>query len=265
MTRAFDPDDKVEQYRLRGERHEELILRATRAEFDKQRDFILGKLDVVPMPAKGYKRKDWLDDVVEWDQFDEAMARALAPILLGIISDTGQLAMQQVALDPSLFNAFTQSVQDYYNGRSTKVATSVNDETEKQLRAELSQGIQNGETSYELRARIEKVFGFAATTRADRIARTETTSAQSFADIEAWDQSGVVEAKEWYTALDERTCNFCRPMHGKIVGLKQNYFDKGDVFEGDNGKTINLDYTDIQGPSLHGNCRCVLLPVLIET
>ncbi|WP_241473780.1 phage minor head protein [Mycolicibacterium neoaurum] len=264
MTKSFDPDDKVEQYRLKGERHEARILQAMKGEFDRQRDFVLGKLATTPTPTKGMRRKDWLDEVVEWDDFDLQMARALAPILLGIIAETGQFAMQQVALDPSLFNVFNQAIQDYYNSRSTKVSKSVNDETEKQLRAALSQGIQSGETSYELRARVEKVFGFAATVRADRIARTETTTAQSFADIEAWGQSGVVESKEWYTALDERVCKFCRPMHGKTVGLKANYFDKGDVFEGDDGKTITLDYTDVQGPSLHNNCRCVLLPVLLE-
>jgi len=35
---------------------------------------------------------------------------------------------------------------------------------------------------------------------------------------------------------------------------EKNYFDKGDVFEGDGGKTINLSYSDIQAAL---NCRCV--------
>lgn len=265
MTRSVDPDDKVQQYRLRGERHEENFLRVTRAQFDRQRDFILGKLDTTPMPTKSYSKKDWLNDVVEWSAFDDELARALAPVMLAVINETGKLAMEQVALDPSLFNTFNQAIQDYYNSRSTKVSKSVNDETEKQLRAELAEGIRSGETSYELRARVEKVFGFAATVRADRIARTEVTTAQSFADIEAWDQSGVVEAKEWFVAGDERVCRLCRPMNGKIIGLRDNYFNKGDVYVGDEGQSINLDYSDIQGPSLHNNCRCVLLPVLIET
>jgi len=264
VTRDF-ADDKVEEYRRKGDRHEAAMLQSLRAQFDSQRTFILGKLDITPTPTKGYTRKDWLSDVVEWDGLDIELARALAPVLLTVIGETGKLAMQQVALDPSLFNTFNSAIQAYYNGRSTKVAKDINDETEKQLRAELSQGIQAGETSFELRARIEKVFGAALTYRADRIARTEVTTAQSFADIEAWSQSGVVESKEWYTALDERVCKFCRPMHGTVVGLRKKFFKKGDIFEGDDGKTIKLDYTDIHGPSLHGNCRCVLLPVLEES
>ncbi|CAH0191148.1 phage head morphogenesis protein [Rhodococcoides fascians] len=239
------------------------MLQRLRGQFDMQRSIVLGKLETTPTPTKGYTRKDWLNDVVDWDGLDKEMAKTLAPLLLGVIAETGKYSMEQVALDPSLFNTFNQAIQDYYQGRSNKVAKDINDETEKQLRAELSQGIQAGETSYELRARIEKVFGSALTYRADRIARTEVTTAQSFADIEAWTQSGVVESKEWYTALDKRVCKFCRPMHGKVIGLKQIYFSKGDVFEGDDGKTISLDYTDIKGPSLHANCRCTLLPVVL--
>ncbi|MBB0998290.1 hypothetical protein G6024_14550 [Dietzia maris] len=245
-------------------------MRSLRAQFETQRASVLSKLETVPMPTKGYKRKDWLDDVVDWDEFDAAMARVLAPILLGVVAEFGRLSMEQVNLDPSLFNAFNQSVQEYYNTRSTKVAADINDETEKQLRAALSQGIQAGETSYELRARIEQVFGAALTYRADRIARTEVTRAQAFADIEGWRQSDVVEAKEWHTAQDEMRCVYCADLHGRVVALTANYFDKGtsQIVEttGKDGKprvmTQVHDYDDVIGPPAHANCRCVLLPVL---
>ena len=271
MTKAF-ADDKVDEYRRKGERHEEIMMKALREQFEQQRFTVLDKLATTPTPSKSYSRKDWLGDVVDWTDFDAAMARVLAPIILTILSDTGRVAMEQVNLDPSLFDVFQQSVQDYYNQRSTKIAKDVNDETEKQLRAELSQGIRDGETSFELRARVEKVFGAALTYRADRIARTEVTRAQSFADSEAWDQSGVVEAKEWYTALDERTCSWCRDLHGKVIGLRTNYFNKGDIqaveTTGKDGKpktiTMTHDYDDVAGPPGHAQCRCVLLAVLKE-
>jgi hypothetical protein len=41
----------------------------------------------------------------------------------------------------------------------------------------------------------------------------------NIASEEAWRQSEVVEAKEWFTAKDERVCEFCGPMNGKTVGL----------------------------------------------
>src|SRR6478735_5511149 len=102
--------------------------------------------------------------------------------------------------------------------------------------------------------------------RADNIARYEVSHAQTFGDIQAWTQSGVVEGKEWYSARDEHVCLSCMSMDGKIVGLSENYFDKGDEIVIDRpGKEmpyrLKLDYEDIKGPALHNRCRCVLLAV----
>lgn len=115
-------------------------------------------------------------------------------------------------------------------------------------------------------------MGIAITQRADLIAQTESTRAHTFASIGAWGQSGVVTGKEWFTAADERRCNFCASMDGKILGLKENYFDKGDIMvvDGENKKgeakkfTQHLDYDDVPGPGLHSRCRCVLLPIAID-
>ncbi|MGB3822436.1 MAG: phage minor head protein [Rhodococcus qingshengii] len=267
-------ENKVADYiRLSG-RHEENLLQTSRQQFDHQCDVIVGKLDVVPVANSltAKKRKAWLDDVVDWDAFDDEFKRAIAPILLSLINEIGTVAYQDIAIDASTFSVFNEAVQDYIRGRSTKIAKDVNDETEKQLRATLAEGITAGENSFELRARVESVFGFAATTRADRISRTESTRATAFADIAAWDQSGVVEAKEWYTARDEMVCKWCRAMDGKVVALQANYFTKGDVqsVDGTDSKgepkvfTQHHDYDDVIGPPNHVNCRCTLLPVLVE-
>ncbi|WOI85986.1 phage minor head protein [Rhodococcus qingshengii] len=234
----------------------------------------MSKLDVVPVKNSltASRRKAWLDDVVDWASFDDEFVKAITPILLGLVYDVGTVAYQEVAVDAGVFTVFNDAVQSYLRQRSTKIAVDVNDETEKQLRATLAEGVSAGENSFELRARVEGVFGFAATTRADRIARTESTRATAFADIAAWGQSGVVEAKEWYTAKDERVCKWCGAMDGQIVGLQDNYFDKGDVqsVDGTDSKgepkvfAQHHDYDDVIGPPNHVNCRCTLLPVLVE-
>jgi SPP1 gp7 family putative phage head morphogenesis protein len=162
-----------------------------------------------------------------------------------------------------MFDPFTPAIKDYFENRSLKVVKDVDDETRKQLRATLSQGVQDGEGGYELRARVEAVFGNASTIRADRIARTETSRAQGFADVEAWTQSGVVSGKEFFTSEDEKVCIFCDEMDGKVVDLKENFFDKGDSLTvGD--KTLQFNYDDISTGNLHVSCRCVLLPVRAE-
>lgn len=115
-------------------------------------------------------------------------------------------------------------------------------------------------------------MGIAITQRADLIAQTESTRAHTFASIEAWGQSGVVTGKEWFCARDERACKYCLAMDGTVIGLKEDFFDKGDIQAVD-GKdrtgepkkfTQHLDYDDTIGSQLHPRCRCVLLPITID-
>ena len=66
----------------------------------------------------------------------------------------------------------------------------------------------------------------------------------SFAELEAWKQAWVVKYKQWWTALDERTCEGCNKLHGKKVKLEEE-FEK-----------------DVMGSPLHPNCRCDMIPCL---
>ncbi|WP_427007186.1 minor capsid protein [Pseudarthrobacter sp. H2] len=190
------------------------------------------------------------------------MRLAIAPIIYALIVETGKTATGDLNLDPSMFNPTTPGVLNYYQQRSQKIAEDVNAETEKQLRATISQGIDNDETDIELQARIETVMGSALTYRADRIARTEVTRAQGFADVEAWSQSGVVHGKEWYAILDERTCPWCNSLDGTIVELDTDYLSLGDVLTVD-GKSLNISYDNVPTPPAHVSCRCRILPVTV--
>jgi hypothetical protein len=52
-------------------------------------------------------------------------------------------------------------------------------------------------------------------------------------------------------------------MNGKTVGIDQNFFENGEsltVGEGDDAKTMSLDYGDVGAPPLHPNCMCFLRP-----
>lgn len=168
------------------------------------------------------------------------------------------------------FDPYKADIQTWFNEKAKKVGGDVNAETEKQLRATLAEGISQNETTFELRARVEQTLGFASTRRADNIARTESARAQTYADVAAWKQSGVVEGKRWYTAQDERVCIYCAEMDGKEIGLTRNYFNKGDRLEVDYttnaGKettgTLKFDYDSVKGAPLHSSCRCVLIPIL---
>lgn len=160
------------------------------------------------------------------------------------------------------FNLADPAITEFVTNRTRLLGDSVNKETDKQLRAELAEGINAGESVPELMARIERVYGAAAGYRAERIARTETIRAESYASQAAWQQSGLVEKKEWYTAKDERVCEYCGPMNGRVVTLDALYFEDGDTYTGASGGTLKVSYGDVDGPPLHVSCRCTLLPVL---
>ena len=63
---------------------------------------------------------------------------------------------------------------------------------------------------------------------------------------------------------DERRCQFCEAMDGKIMTIDGNYHNQGDKFEGAEGGILSLDYEPIQHPPLHAGCRCSLIPVLMD-
>jgi hypothetical protein len=98
--------------------------------------------------------------------------------------------------------------------------------------------------------------------RADRIARTEVARAQGYGDIQAWSQSRVVQGEEWYTARDENVCPFCNALDGKVFGLTEDIFAKGDVFTVGDQK-LDLSYDDLPSAPLHAQCRYTLLPVRV--
>ena len=224
------------------------------------------------MVQRALRTKDYVNDLLNWDQADDQMSKAIEPALMQVIIDTGKDAMEVLGMQPSLYDPFATGIRDYLANRTVKIATDVNDETEKQLRATLTEGINASESGFELRARVQAVMGYAATSRADLITQTEVARAQSASDIFAWTQSGVVTGKEWYTAHDELVCPFCGGMDGMIIDLEENFFDKGDIQTepGTNRKgeetifTQHHDYDDVPGAPLHPRCRCTLLPVRIR-
>lgn len=231
-----------------------------RSEFNAQMEQVLSNVDLSKI-SKQYTRKQLLSDLIDWPAYTQQMADHIQPIIFTLLSEVGQAAMQDLGLDPAQFDPISTAITTFYTDRAIKIAEDVNDETEKQLRATITEAVSNGEAWTELSARVQDVFGNASTVRADRIARTETSRAQTFGDLEAWKQSGVVESKEWFTAEDERVCPFCNALDGRVEDIDTNFFDKGDTFEQGDDQSLSLSYDDVPGAPLHVNCRCVLLPV----
>lgn len=120
-------------------------------------------------------------------------------------------------------------------------AAQTTEETAGLLAEALGAGFAAGESIPQIARRVRDVFENCSSVRARRIARTEVITASSQGALVGYDEAGL-EAVEFYTALDERTCDICMSMHGMKFALD----DAANIITG----------------STHPNCRCILLPVL---
>ena len=227
-----------------AQQYEEKIIGRLNTVFNKQKEITLRQIEAEDKPH--------LDISVEVNRYLET----LKPTMVAMMKDQAYLSFQLLGVNTP-FNdnpkaakplTFLQRLARYFEIRTFRFATEVAKETNKKLRDHFAEGLQKGESIPQLKGRISSLFDDMAVYRAERIARTESILASNFATEEAYKESGVVEAKEWLTARDERTDDECAALDGKIVKLGGKFF-KDDYF---NGET----------PPIHVNCRCTLIPVV---
>lgn len=175
-----------------------------------------------------------------------------------LLSERGNKVFDDLGIMAS-FNISDFNVQQALKNLTFKFANLVNNTTQEQLRKELSEAIAEGENIYQIRKRVQKVFDGTVRSEAYRarmIARTETISIANGGSRLAYEQSKVVEKKEWLSSRDNRV----RPSHvqadGQIKGLKEKFVVGG----------FPLDYPGDPNapPQERINCRCALLPILIS-
>ena len=266
-TKTLIGNAKVKEYTEKAQVYERAIQRKARKMFNEQKEEILAWLKEHEKADRHYTKKDWSDDIIDWEEYTNDFRDDLKQIFQMIIEEIGEEAFNQIISDGG-FDPYTDSLEEFINSESYNSSLEINTESQKQIKATLAEGMRNQETVQQLSARVMEVFGSHATNRAFTIAQTECALAMNKADEGAWEQTGVVEAKEWFTAEDGVVCGFCHEMNGKIIPLNDDFFEKGDKIGFTDSKgnehIMNLDYRDMGEPPLHPNCRCVLLPVLSE-
>lgn len=122
----------------------------------------------------------------------------------------------------------------------------IDESTRDLLRGYVRDAIDAGDSAQELATRIENSFAFSEN-RAITIARTEIAKADSEGAIAGWKSTGLVKAKSWLTVGDDKVSDPCRANEAKgVVDLEWDYGD------------------GVKAPPQHPNCRCTLLPELLE-
>lgn len=237
----------------RADVHEKLFKKEVIKLFKQQEKEVLDNMPEEGQQSVGVSQvsnkasiSDWLFGKRKWRLRFAEMGQLLLP---QVIEETGgtELGTLVVGVD---FDVANPRVTEFVSKRTFKFAGDVNDTTIEAIRAQLLQGIADGEGIPKLRKRVQEVFADATRRRSEMIARSEVIRASNFGAEEAYIQSAVCEGKEWLTALDERTCVWCEDMNGKTMALGKSFFDKGDSLTvGD--QAMNFDYDDIQYAPLH--------------
>lgn len=202
-----------------------------------------------------YNQSKWADEIAEQS----------APFIRGLLTNGLVEAMEKVKPD-AIVNASSPAVLQALDERSAQIR-SVSATVQREIRDDISESISLGESRSGTIKRVRDKFD--ARFKADRVVRTETIWAHNEGTVLAWEQSGVVGAVKWDTVPDDRRCPYCRSMHGKTKSLAGTWFDKGSsmtVTSPDSGNPITLKfgYEPIKHPPLHSNCRCQMIPIIMD-
>lgn len=99
----------------------------------------------------------------------------------------------------------------------SRIARDIDKTTKDEIFDIIQRGENEGMGVDEIVRNVQTKFSQYKTNRVEAIVRSETIYASTEASIQSWEQSGVVEGKEWFTAIDERVCPHCNSMNGKII------------------------------------------------
>lgn len=213
--------------------------------------------------ALAQKAGDIGEKLVDVPVWSKEMATLSEPIMWRPFSRGGNAGLRQAGLDlPEWIEA--PDVVDAVKNESFLFARHVNDTVANKTQKAFSEGMRLGESVKDIEKRLIVVYDEWRDSRhAEMVARTETARMFTKGHIEAWRQTGVVELKQWDAASD--SCPFCAWMDGRVVGLDENFRNMDDPLTvpfRDGEITLNISYAPIDGPPLHPNCRCAVVPVI---
>jgi len=265
-TKSLTEEQKVkweESFILRTSRYEPVFEQMIIDYWEQQKKQILANMKSVKTV-----RKDLIDFYMlgaeEWDvKLTERGKKLITEIMRreGISIEEALFILAVSPAGATTFNVNSPFIAQVIEADAFAFASGVNATSVTKLKETLIEGILAGEGMNLLRDRVRDEIDSWSTivgdkkTRAAMIARTEVIRASNRASNLVYKLSGVVDSKEWLTTKDDRACVWCLSLDGKYVGLDENFFNLGDSLTVD-GRTLNFDYSDVDGPPAHVSCRC---------
>ena len=214
------------------------------------------------------KMADWADD----------LATKSAVHVSGLVELAGKESLRSATVaaggdlaEMGMFNLQNTRTADWISAQTSRIGTGCTATHTKELRKIMERGAREGLSPGQMASEMRRIQkdgkGVFSRYQAERIARTEASFATTAGQIQGWQQSGVVEGKQFI--VSSAPCEYCDSVHAQYenisVPLDTPLFEKGAQLgpASGEGKVITLDYSALQGPPIHPNCVCDLTPVMI--
>jgi SPP1 gp7 family putative phage head morphogenesis protein len=180
-----------------------------------------------------------LNSINIWDAENKKLVQTITPLFVETVKAGGQFALNNLGFAEREYILNTQIVQQRAN-----LITGVNKTIFNQIKMEVNEGINLGETIDDITKRIKDVYN-TVSSRARTIARTEVTATLNQASLSEYEKNGVQQV-EWIAAMDEKT----REAH--VENANAGPRNIGEAFP--SGET----YPGQTSP----NCRCTISPYI---
>ncbi|MDR3595115.1 MAG: phage portal protein [Clostridium sp.] len=217
--------------------------------FEHQKDKIIANIK-----SQKHIKDISLNDILDFlngKEESDYMKDQIISLLKKIIADKGAQVMDELNVDTS-FNLHDPKVTEWLNKYCGDQIKYINSTTQSLIKNQLVEGQGLGESIPKLINRISEYCDGMKDYRIESIARTEVIGASNNASILSYDQSGVVNGKQWLTALDGREREWHAEADGQKVDLDKNFIVDGEELEcpgGMGGSAENVI-----------NCRCTTIP-----
>ena len=225
--------------------------RELRKVFKLQRDDTIANLE-----ATEERARIGVEEIFDPDEWVDEHRKTTEVVRRQIFTDVTSETLEQLTDTEFVFSQSMEKALRQQGGRMIKdIGATTQDKIARQLRL----GTAEGESISQLSKRINKVFRDRSTKQANVIARTEVLKASQSSQLEAYDQSGVVEKLQWNTSLDDAVRDSHVTAEGQII-------ERGDSFILGDGEAADAPGIGEGGGQLSAgntiNCRCFTTPVI---
>ena len=214
------------------------------------------------LPTKAVGDKQLFD---MQDEIQNVVAE-LNPTMVSVATASGNHAYSLIPANSPYI--LSPKAYDYINDQIRKFATSMLETDKEYMTNIILEGVKNGDSVPTISRALRDGFKEFSKVQTDRITRTEVLRESNYFMVDAWKDSGVVEAKKW---LSFNPCPICEEIESKYgqKDLDENFLSLGDsiTYTNEKGdvKEFTVDYANLEEPPVHPNCRCTVVPVLKST